>query len=146
MQVSEDAINRLIAKIDEGGKASSAPLRLSDTEGKLGDMDQDLVDAKMAAAEARVDTEFAKLRGELQRLPGKATVWGAAGSLFLGVLAILSFGGDRLALGLGQADARQAQLQRDAAQDATAKETSAKLDEILKRIPVTDNGSAATKP
>ena len=101
---------------------------------KFNGMDSELIDAKVAAAEARVDTEFAKLRGELQRLPGKGTVWAAAGSLFLGVLAILSFGGDRLALGLGQADARQAQLQRDAKQDAASAELRASMKIILAKL------------
>lgn len=90
----------------------------------------DSVDAKIAAAEARTDTKFTELRGDLKAFATKNTVWGAAGSLFLGVLAVLAFAGDRFDAGIGQADTRQAQLERDQRQDA-------KLDEILKRLPRT---------
>lgn len=99
----------------------------------------DTVDAKIAAAEARTDTKFAELRGDLNaqfgeiktQLASKAgtgTVIGTGLGLFAAVAALIAFGGDRFDAGLGMSDVRQAQLERDQRQDA-------KLDEILKRLP-----------
>lgn len=97
--------------------------------------DQEIIDAKIQAAEARVDTKFAELRGDLKDFATKGTVWGAVGTAvaaILGVLlAVLAFGGDRFDGGLGMADQRQAQLQKDARQDDAANAIDAKLDLIL---------------
>lgn len=92
----------------------------------------DTVDAKIAAAEARTDTKFAELRGDLKDFATKGTVWGAVASGVVAILGVLvgliAFGGDRFDAGIGMADVRQAQIERDQKQDA-------KLDEILKRLP-----------
>jgi hypothetical protein len=80
----------------------------------------DTVDSKIAAAEARTDTKFAELRGDLAKFATKGTVWAAAGTL----------GGSVLAVSASSAVAPfvAAQRERDAAQDK-------KLDEILSRLP-----------
>jgi hypothetical protein len=96
----------------------------------------DTVDSKIAAAEARTDTKFAELRGDLAKFATKGTVWAAAGTLggtILAVLlAVLAFGGDRFDAGMSASSAVApfvaAQRERDAAQDK-------KLDEILSRLP-----------
>jgi hypothetical protein len=92
----------------------------------------DSVDSKIAAAEARTDTKFAELRGDLQRFATKQTVWGAAGSIVAILLAVMAFAGDRFDAGMSASDViatyTEAQRKRDAAQDE-------KLDEILKRLP-----------
>ncbi|MFD1951892.1 hypothetical protein ACFSGX_14050 [Sphingomonas arantia] len=89
---------------------------------------KDYVDKADEAVESRL---MAKLDG----LPTKATIWGSAGALFLGTLAVLSFAGDRFDAGIGNADTRQAQLQRDQIQDAAAAANARKLDELLRRTP-----------
>lgn len=92
----------------------------------------DSVDAKISAAEARVDTKFAELRGDLQRFATKGTVWGAAGTIVALLLAVAAFAGDRFDAGMSSSSAvasfSEAQRQRDAAQDQ-------KLNEILRRLP-----------
>lgn len=97
--------------------------------------DNDIIDAKIEAAEARIDTKFAELRGDLKDFATKGTVWGAVATAIasiLGVLlAVLAFGGDRFDGGLGLADQRQAQLQKDERQDEAANAIDAKLDLIL---------------
>ncbi len=100
-------------------------------------MDPAIVDAKIEAAEARVDTEFAKLRGELDKLPGTwtlvTTVIGSAVTLFLAIIAVLAFGGDRFDGGLGLAAMQREQIERDARQDALIVEVNEKLDVLLER-------------
>ena len=96
----------------------------------------DTVDAKIAAAEARTDTKFAELRGDLKDFATKTTVWQAVGTIIVSVLgvllAVLAFGGDRFDGGLSVggiiSQVQGEQKARDQAQDA-------KLDEILKRLP-----------
>jgi len=105
--------------------------------------DMDAVDAKIAAAEARTDTKFAELRGDLRGLPNRAdmeanatslrnNVWGAALTALAITLAVIAFGGDRFDAGMGAGSAVapvvEQQKARDAAQDQ-------KLDEILRRLP-----------
>jgi hypothetical protein len=99
----------------------------------------DIIDAKIEAAEARTDTKFAMLTGDLTahfgdlkadlaRKPGTGTLIGIAVAIVALLLGALAYGGDRLALGVGLADQRQEQLKRDQAQDK-------KFDEILDRLP-----------
>lgn len=117
------------------GLSVSTPLNHGGGGGTSGSMET--VDAKIAAAEARTDTKFAELRGDLQKFATKGTVWGAVGSAvaaILGVLlALMAFGGDRFDAGLGQADVRQAQLERDAKQDADVVGMNSKLDALLQK-------------
>jgi hypothetical protein len=99
----------------------------------------DTTDAKIAAAEARTDTKFAELRGDMKDFVTKGALWAATGTIIatiLGVLlAVLAFGGDRFDAGItaGGALAPYAEQQRarDAAQDR-------KFDEILRRLPPPD--------
>lgn len=106
----------------------------------------DTVDAKIAASEARTDTKFAELRGDintqfaelrmqLAHMPSKNTLWAAVGTgaaAVLGVLlAIIAFGGDRFDAGMGVADQRQAQLQRDQKQDAALSGIEGKIDQLI---------------
>jgi hypothetical protein len=96
----------------------------------------DVVDSKIAAAEARTDTKFAELRGDLAKFATKGTVWTAVGTLGGTILAVMlavaAFGGDRFDAGMSASSAfapfAAAQRDRDAAQDK-------KFDEILRRLP-----------
>lgn len=113
------------------------PHRGSDTQ----NMSSELMDAKIGKAKAEIDTEFAKLRADLQGLPGKGTIWGAAASIILGILAILAFGGDQFGMGANLADQRLEQLKRDEAQSeaiaqlaTTATENNKKLDTLIERL------------
>ena len=101
------------------------------------------MDAKIAAAEARTDTKFAELRGDLKDFlkrsdfdnatrVTRANIWGAALTLLGIVLAALAFGGGRFDAGMGARSMVESvvsqQHARDDAQDR-------KLDEILRRLP-----------
>lgn len=100
------------------------------------------VDAKIAAAEARTDTKFAELRGDLKDFASKGTVWGAMATAVAVILAALAFAGDRFDAGVGAGGALAPyaadQKARDDAQDK-------KLDLILERLP-TPQSSAISKP
>lgn len=102
----------------------------------------EIVDAKIAAAEARTDTKFAELRGELKLLPTKATVWGAVATGVALILAALAFAGDRFDTGMSIGAQTQTivseQHKRDDAQDK-------KLDEILRRLPKPEAAPASHK-
>jgi hypothetical protein len=140
---------RKLRGIAEVGEAAE-PLQHGGGGGTFGGMGPEaIIDAKIGAAEARVDTKFAELRLELQRLPGKATIWGAVASIagiVVGaislVLAVISFGGDRFDGGMSARtaveDALHADRFRQAAQDAQLaaqlKAISAQNDELAKRI------------
>lgn len=106
----------------------------------------DTVDAKIATAKAEVDTEFAKLRGdlavqfgeiktELARKPGTGTTIITAIAIFAAVMGAIAFGGDRFDAGLGMADVRQAQLARDAEQDASVQRIEGKIDQLIAALP-----------
>lgn len=90
------------------------------------------VDAKIAAAEARTDTKFAELRGDLAKFATKGTVWGAMATALGIVLATASLAGNRFDAGMSVRSSLEAvsagQKVRDAEQDR-------KLDEILRRLP-----------
>lgn len=101
------------------------------------------VDAKIAAAEARTDTKFAELRGDLSKFATTGAVWAAAGTAIatiLGVLlAVMAFGGDRFDAGVGAGGAiapyAEQQRARDAKQDAADARRDRQFEEILKRLP-----------
>jgi hypothetical protein len=92
----------------------------------------DVIDSKIAAAEARTDTKFAELRGDLAKFATKGTVWGAVGTAVALLLAVAAFGGDRFDAGMSSSSAvasySEAQRRRDAIQDE-------KLNQILQRLP-----------
>lgn len=112
--------------------AENRALKSGSSGGTFGGMDN--VDAKIAAAEARVDTKFAELRGDLSNFATKGTVWGAVGTAVAIGLAVAAFGGDRFDAGMSSQSAVAAlteeQRNRDEAQDK-------KFDEILARLPPT---------
>jgi hypothetical protein len=136
-----------IARIEAGSNPfplDELPLKNADGSGTSPDVE--IVDAKIAAAEARTDTKFAELRTDLAKdfgalstqlasKPGTGTLIGTAVAIVGILLAALSYGGDRLAMGVGLADSRQEQLKRDQEQDTATKATDRKLDELLRRIP-----------
>lgn len=119
----DDRISRVEAEQGRRAKPADAPAE--------DEMDDRLLNAKIEASEARTDAKFAELKGLLASAPSRWDVWGGLLALFVAILGILAFGGDRLALGIGLADTRQEQLERDRAQDATANEINAKLDRLL---------------
>lgn len=124
--------------------AENQTLKRGGPGGTSGGMD--IVDSKIAAAEARTDTKFAELRGDLAKFATKGTVWAAAatlgGTILAVLLGVLAFGGDRFDAGMSASSAvsaySEAQRKRDAAQDE-------KLDEILKRLPPPQVNPAAQK-
>lgn len=102
----------------------------------------DGVDAKIAAAEARTDTKFAELRGELRRLPGMGTLIATIIAAFGAVLAVLAFAGGRFDSGMSARSlveqVQTEQRARDAGQDR-------KLDLILARLPAAKPAASAPK-
>lgn len=94
------------------------------------------VDAKIAAAEARTDTKFAELRGDLKDFATKGTVWSATATIIASLvatfLAVLAFGGDRFDAGVGAGGALAPYAEQQRARDA---QQDAQFREILKRLP-----------
>lgn len=105
--------------------------------------------ADLVAQQGATNTAIADLRGDLRTAqsdtqgqietvkasvdgkPGKFDVWGGLLALFVAFIAVLAFGGDRLSTGIGLADQRLEQLERDRQQDNTATEINSKLDKLL---------------
>lgn len=89
---------------------------------------KEYVDLKLEAAMGRIE-------GKLASMPSTAAMIATGFTSAVGVigilLAALAFGGDRFDGGVGLADQRQEQLQRDAAQDAILK----RLDALLAAQP-----------
>lgn len=127
-----------------GGEAVDLRLLQSQYEKQKAELDQlksgggggtftgmDTIDAKIAASEARTDTKFEALRADLKDFATKGTVWQAAATVIAVVLAAIAFGGDRFDAGMGMADVRQAQMQRDAEQDASVQSIEKKIDQLI---------------
>jgi len=111
----------------------------------------DMMDAKIAAAEARVDTKFEQLRGDLagfstritsiqSAIDGKPGFWNMVGIIAGGIatalaigLAVIAFGGDRFDAGMGLADKQAAQMQRDTKQDKDVAAINQKLDKLIEQ-------------
>ena len=127
---------------DEKVKLAAENLRLKQggPGGTSGGMDP--VDAKIAAAEARTDTKFAELRGDLKNFATKGTVWGAAGTVLAILLAVAAFGGDRFDSGMSVSGAVTTMLEAQKTRDT---EQDRKFDEILSRLPAEKDGAAAPK-
>lgn len=112
-----------------------AALKNGNGSGNSGGMNpptmKDYVDARDAQNLSEMKSEFEKLRADIAKLP---TTWVMLG-LFVGavglILSALAFGGARFTAGISMADVRQAQLQRDADQDASVKEITSKLDQLI---------------
>jgi hypothetical protein len=89
---------------------------------------KDYVDARDEAVETRLNSKLDTLATHKDV---RNNVWGAvAAALALGI-GLIAFGGDRFDAGVGMADYRQAQLQRDASQDRQMIAVDRKLDLIL---------------
>ena len=129
--------------IDEAKQASPS-LKSGGGDGTSDSMET--VDAKIAAAEARTDTKFAELRGdihlefaeiksELAKRPSTAALIGivatSAVSVIGIILGVIAFGGDRFDAGVGMADIRQSQIERDASQDKSVQQINDKLDQLI---------------
>ena len=85
---------------------------------------KDYVDSRTEALESR-------LLSKLEALSTKGTIWGAVATGTAIILAVLAFAGDRFDAGLGNADRRLEQLQRDQKQDDAMKSVGQKLDKII---------------
>jgi hypothetical protein len=105
------------------------------TSGGMNVSMKDYIDARDAAVASDMHTEFANLRADIAKLPTTWTLVGTALAIVSILVAVLAFGGARFSAGISLADQRETQLQRDSQQDAVAKATASKLDEILKRLP-----------
>lgn len=133
MSVDETKRAQWRAMQEEAQRKASAA-KASDLKHGGGDGTSDgmeTVDAKIAAAEARTDTKFAELRSDLKDFATKSTVWGAMGTAVALILAAIAFGGDRFDAGMGMADVKQAQVERDARQDASVDAINKKLDVLI---------------
>lgn len=142
--IDQLALVRTLRQQNDALGAENRTLKHGGPGGTSGGMD--VVDSKIAAAEARTDTKFAELRGDLAKFATKETVWAAAGALGGTILAVMlalaAFGGDRFDAGMSAtgvlAPFAEAQRERDAAQDQ-------KLDEILRRLPPAETRAATDK-
>ncbi len=56
---------------------------------------KDYVDAKLGEVRAQNDARFAEILSRLERMPSTWTVIAAGVSVFLGIVGVLAFGGDR---------------------------------------------------
>lgn len=97
---------------------------------------KDYVDARDEAVESR-------LKAKLDTLATKGTIWGAVATAVAVAVTIISFAGDRFDSGIGMADQRQAQIQRDNAQDKAVADINRKLD-IL--VAAQSKKATASKP
>lgn len=107
------------------------PLKHGGGGGNSGGMDnasREYVDLKLEAALSRVEGKFDLLNQNLASLEARTPTWWAIlGAVMIGVatiLAALAFAGDRFDSGIGLADQRLEQLQRD-------QEQSERLEQIL---------------
>ena len=126
---NEIALVRQLKRENATLEREISSLKSGNGGGNSGDMET--VDAKIAAAEARVDTKFAELRGDLKNFATKSTVWQAAATIIAVVLAVIAFGGDRFDAGVGLADKQVAQSQRDQQQDDAVKRIEGKIDQLI---------------
>lgn len=112
----------------------------SEPEGEMAESftSKDYIDRSMDAVRAQNDARFAEVLAQIGGIGTRLDaiersqfspwhVWGAALTGFLGVLAILAFGGDQFGLGSSLADQRLEQLERDKAQ-------TEKIDAVLNRV------------
>lgn len=113
---------------------------------------QAYIDRSMDAVRAQNDARFAEVLSEIRDIRGlissKPSTWQLVATVFAGAatilgvaLAALSYGGDRFDGGVGVADQRYEQIQRDAEQDAIIK----RLDALLSAQP-TPSATASGTP
>jgi len=118
-KLQADSASRMPDALKSGGPGGTLP-------------PMDVVDAKISASEARTDTKFAELRGDLKDFATKTTVWQGVAVIIATMLAAMAFGGDRFDAGVDAGGAlapyAEQQRERDAKQDA-------RLEQILDRLP-----------
>ena len=138
----DDVEHTRIAMLQAQREAAS--LNFTEEKSKFHPMDRevttkDYIDRSMDAVRAQNDARFAEVLGEIrglrQDISEKPSVWQMTGVVFAGAatilgvaLAALSYGGDRFDGGVGMADQRFEQIQRDAEQDAIIRRLDAPLD------------------
>ena len=87
--------------------------------------------------DARDDAIESRLGAKLEKVPTKGTVWGAAGTVFGLMLAVLAFASDRFNGGLSAspmvAQMQAEQRKTDQAQDAKLEMMDRKLDILIER-------------
>lgn len=123
----------------------------------------DLVDAKIAAAEARTDTKFAEVLGELKAMRSDMShmpsTWAMVGTMggfavvvVTVILAVMAYGGDRfdggVAFGQGSAEAKVALdkvTSDNAAQTKQIEQLSGQLNQVLMAIQPKDGGQSQFK-
>lgn len=127
-------------------------------DGTSGEME--IVDAKIAAAEARTDTKFAELRGDLKAISASTsglkatvitTVVGTGIAVLAVTIAVIAYGGQMFGSGLDASTAaREAAAeveQRYAAerqqQTEYLQQTNLALQETLRRLEASSTGDAA---
>ena len=119
LKSEKQALESEVARLKSGGGGGTLP-------------PVDVIDAKISASEARTDTKFAELRGDLAKFATKGTVWGAVATALGIVLAVAALAGNRFDAGMTTRGAVDGvvveQHRRDDAQDS-------KLDQILERLP-----------
>lgn len=122
-----------------------ASLNSAEEESKFHSMDRevttkDYIDRSMDAVRAQNDARFAEVLSEIRDIRGliatKPSTWQLVATVFAGAatilgvaLAALSYGGDRFDGGVGMADQRFEQIQRDEDQDAIIRRLDALLAE-----------------
>lgn len=123
----------------------------------------DIIDAKIAAAEARTDTKFAEVLGELKAMRSDmshmpstwamvGTMGGFAVVIVTVILAVMAYGGDRfdggVAFGQGSAEAKVALdkvTSENAAQTKQIEQLSGQLNQVLMAIQPKDGGQSQFK-
>lgn len=85
----------------------------------------------LKTAQSDTQGKFDTVKASVDAKPGKFEIWSGFVALFVAFVAILAFGGDRLSTGIGLADQRQEQLERDREQDNSSTQINSKLDKLL---------------
>lgn len=117
LPLNEDAKARLAALSQTVADqvVDPPPLQPGGPGGTSGGM-SDLMDAKIAAAEARTDTKFAQVLARLDHLPTTGAIWAAAATTIISIvgimLAIMAFGSSWFGLGMDASAAAQAGADR----------------------------------
>lgn len=131
--LNDDTLRRMLEASEEGFMSDSFTAK-------------DYIDARADAVRAENESRFSDVLSEIKGLKSlvesKPSTWQMVGAIFgaaatiLGVLlAALAFGGDRFDGGLGMAEQRQEQIQRDTDQDAIIKRLDALLSQSTTREP-----------
>lgn len=110
---------------------------------------REYVDLKVENAVVRLEGKIDALSGRLDSLATRRDTWGAALSaglgLFVALLAVLAFAGDRFDSGLGLADKQQEQLEQDRRQNDRIEAILNRLDaqSALPATPAVPSGTTS---